>query len=391
MTVSRTKLVGIALVIFAATVWLYWPSTHGGFLRVDDLEYLRQSDALERPDVERGEMGVYVHGHVLSPAAALVPRSGLPDLGNECGGSPRHQCVLARAQCRARVRVPVDALGRDILDHGRAVDGGLVGGGGVRDSSVASGIGGVDVGADATAVHDVWDRQPVGVRRRARVGWVVWGLFVAALLCKPMAVSLPFVMLAMDYFPLRRHEQLGWGRLVWEKAVMIALAGVVGVATVITESRGRGPMAPLFVGPAVGTRVPRVRESDVLSGETGLAGAFVAQLRFGPPARSVDGVGVGAHCSHHHGGGHHVKTTHANAGGGVGGLRDAGSSHVRRHAEGPASGGARAMPTWRCCRCCWWPARRGYGCGGVRRRRHAACWSVCWRVGYAPSPPALAV
>ncbi|MGO9244770.1 MAG: hypothetical protein ACLQDC_08390 [Verrucomicrobiia bacterium] len=44
MTVSRAKLVGVALVIFAVTVWLYWPSVHGEFLRVDDLEYLRQSE-----------------------------------------------------------------------------------------------------------------------------------------------------------------------------------------------------------------------------------------------------------------------------------------------------------------------------------------------------------
>ena len=43
MTVSRAKLVGIALVIFAATVWLYWPSVHGDFLGGDDREDLRQS------------------------------------------------------------------------------------------------------------------------------------------------------------------------------------------------------------------------------------------------------------------------------------------------------------------------------------------------------------
>ncbi len=44
MTVSRTKLVGIALVIFAVTVWLFWPSVHNGFLtRMDDDEYLRQA------------------------------------------------------------------------------------------------------------------------------------------------------------------------------------------------------------------------------------------------------------------------------------------------------------------------------------------------------------
>ena len=47
--------------------------------------------------------------------------------------------------------------------------------------------------------------------------WVVWGLFLAALLCKPIAVSLPFVLLVVDYFPLQRYKQLGWGRLVWRR------------------------------------------------------------------------------------------------------------------------------------------------------------------------------
>jgi hypothetical protein len=43
MNVSRTKLVGIALVIFTATIWLFWPSVHGEFLGADDLEELQDS------------------------------------------------------------------------------------------------------------------------------------------------------------------------------------------------------------------------------------------------------------------------------------------------------------------------------------------------------------
>ena len=89
--------------------------------------------------------------------------------------------------------------------------------------------------------------------------WMVWGLFGLAVLSKPMAVSLPFVMLAVDYFPLRRHARLGWRRLVWEKAVMIALAGVVGVATMITEPWEHGSTASLVVPLSV--RVSRVFES----------------------------------------------------------------------------------------------------------------------------------
>ena len=80
---------------------------------------------------------------------------------------------------------------------------------------------------------------------------MVWVLFVAALLCKPMAVSLPFVMLAMDYYPLRRHERLGWGRLVREKAAMIVLAVAAGSATIITRGDRMATlrMAPLLQRP----------------------------------------------------------------------------------------------------------------------------------------------
>jgi acetyl esterase/lipase len=79
--------------------------------------------------------------------------------------------------------------------------------------------------------------------------WVWGGLYVAALLCKPTAVALPFLMLVIDYFPLRRHQQMGWGPLVREKAAMIALAAVSGMATVFTEPRGDGLIAavPLSV------------------------------------------------------------------------------------------------------------------------------------------------
>src|SRR5580658_5917986 len=43
MNVTRTKLIGVAVLIFATTVWLYWPSTHGEFLRGDDKENLQQA------------------------------------------------------------------------------------------------------------------------------------------------------------------------------------------------------------------------------------------------------------------------------------------------------------------------------------------------------------
>jgi protein O-mannosyl-transferase len=76
--------------------------------------------------------------------------------------------------------------------------------------------------------------------------WVVGLLFAGALLCQPIAVSLPFVMLAIDYFLLRqRHEHVAWGRLLREKSAFIALAVLVGLATMHTATDVGGIMAPV--------------------------------------------------------------------------------------------------------------------------------------------------
>ena len=77
--------------------------------------------------------------------------------------------------------------------------------------------------------------------------WVVWTLFAGALLSKPMAVTLPFVMLVIDYFPLRRYERMGWVPLFREKAGLIAFGLAVAAFTVISESHNGGMLVPLAV------------------------------------------------------------------------------------------------------------------------------------------------
>jgi tetratricopeptide (TPR) repeat protein len=57
-------------------------------------------------------------------------------------------------------------------------------------------------------------------------------------------------MLAIDCFPLRRDERFGWGRLVREKAVLMALALAVGLSTMIMLSR-EGALVPLKTLPLI--------------------------------------------------------------------------------------------------------------------------------------------
>src|SRR5262249_38138194 len=75
-------------------------------------------------------------------------------------------------------------------------------------------------------------RQPTSVRS---VGVLV--LLVAGLMAKPMLVTLPFVMLLLDVWPLSRVSG-GWRLLVLEKIPWLMLACVSSVITVVVQRRG---------------------------------------------------------------------------------------------------------------------------------------------------------
>ena len=82
-------------------------------------------------------------------------------------------------------------------------------------------------------------RRPSG----GRYALVVAG-GTAALLCKPMAVTLPLALLLLDVWPLRRFPRpphparvVAW-RLVLEKLPLLVLAGAVSVITVVAQRVG---------------------------------------------------------------------------------------------------------------------------------------------------------
>jgi tetratricopeptide (TPR) repeat protein len=89
--------------------------------------------------------------------------------------------------------------------------------------------------------------------------WAVVALFVAAVMCKPMAVTLPLVILLLDFWPLGRFGHMPAGipangprsgtRAVWlEKLPLLMVAGVVSAATVLVQWKV-GAVAQLDVFP----------------------------------------------------------------------------------------------------------------------------------------------
>jgi len=71
-------------------------------------------------------------------------------------------------------------------------------------------------------------------RPRALRYAAVLAAFGLGLLAKPMLVTLPFVLLLLDFWPLRRSAE-GIGRLALEKLPLLALAGLVSAAAVWTQ------------------------------------------------------------------------------------------------------------------------------------------------------------
>ena len=88
-----------------------------------------------------------------------------------------------------------------------------------------------------------WARHPA----RGRFVWV-GALFAAALMSKAMPMTLPFVLLLLDYWPLRRWPAKSWAQLVREKALLFVMAVAAGVTAIAAQS-GAGSTATLAAVP----------------------------------------------------------------------------------------------------------------------------------------------
>ena len=235
MKISRMTLVGVALVVFAATVCLYWPTVHGEFLHGDDFEYLRQSvhwNGLTWNAVKWAFtcMGTYYH-----PLPELSHVLDYQFWGKNAVGHHLTNVVVHALNAALVFGFLWTLLGATSLTAGQRLTvaawvAAVFAIHPLQVESVAWVSGRTQLLCTTFGIGSLW-AYTAGARR-----WLVWGLFAGALLCKPMAISFPFVMLAIDYFPLRRHEQFGWGRLLWEKAAWIGVAAAASLATLNTTS-----------------------------------------------------------------------------------------------------------------------------------------------------------
>ena len=81
-------------------------------------------------------------------------------------------------------------------------------------------------------------------RHSSRFYWLALFLFTCGLMAKPMVVTLPFVMLLLDYWPLKRFNGSAVQRLLLEKIPFFALTAASCVITFLCQHHG-GSVASL--------------------------------------------------------------------------------------------------------------------------------------------------
>ncbi|PYS99075.1 MAG: hypothetical protein DMF63_13465 [Acidobacteria bacterium] len=71
--------------------------------------------------------------------------------------------------------------------------------------------------------------------------WIALGLFAIGLMAKPMLVTFPFLLLLMDYWPLKRIDEFRWSnmrQIVAEKIPFFALSAISAIVTIMAQSSG---------------------------------------------------------------------------------------------------------------------------------------------------------
>jgi tetratricopeptide (TPR) repeat protein len=81
------------------------------------------------------------------------------------------------------------------------------------------------------AAYVAYARRPISPLRYSLVVFC----FALALLAKPMAVSLPLVLLVLDYWPLRRMQAGRWSALLLEKLPLVAMSAALCIKTVFVQ------------------------------------------------------------------------------------------------------------------------------------------------------------
>jgi len=242
---DRRTVIGLCLLLAGLTWVTFLPVLQHGFVNYDDDVYVYENSIITRGLTLDGAVAAFTKSHAGNwhPLTTLSHQADCEFWGLNAGAHHRTNLLLHLATVvllflalrgLTGAKWPSVAVAALFAVHP------------LRVESVAWVAERKDVLSGLFFVLTLWAyagyaRAPKSLLRYALVA----GCFALGLMCKPMLVSLPFVLLLLDYWPLRRCASSAGGpsavtrRLVLEKVPLVVLSIAVCVVTFLVQASAR--------------------------------------------------------------------------------------------------------------------------------------------------------
>ena len=239
-----------------SAVWLvFWRVCTHGFVNFDDEVYVYQNPEITAGFTVRGALGAFTHSHARNwhPLTTLSHMADCQFFGLWAGGHHLTN-VLLHSLSAALLYLWLRSITAERWPS--AFSAALFALHPLRVESVAWVAERKDVLSGFFFLLTLlsYSRYVRGGRSRARYVASLLA-FAGGLLCKPMLVTVPFVLLLLDWWPLRRLDTVpagrnssrvrNWGQLLIEKLPFIALAALSCGTTLLAQSGATGALEPL--------------------------------------------------------------------------------------------------------------------------------------------------
>ena len=246
---QRVKTAAICCSLALMTLLAFWPVTTFDFINFDDGSYITQNKHVLQGLSWDGTFWAFKTGHSANwhPLTWLSHMLDVQLFGDNAGRHHLTNLVFHTANTLLLFLVLKQMTGAVWRS---AFAAGLFGVHPLRVESVAWVSERKDVLSGLFFLLTLWayvryvqatrERVSSG-SRRSQLAYllVALTLFALGLMSKPMLVTTPFVLLLLDYWPLRRIAAPDWKQLVLEKVPFLVLAAFSGLVTFLVQRHGR--------------------------------------------------------------------------------------------------------------------------------------------------------
>lgn len=239
----------LALALMLVTLCVYWPATGHDFLNYDDQDYVTSNDQVQKGLTAASVKWAFAHPVVgnwlpLTMMSHMLDCQwyGMKPWGHHLTSVLLHAlnaalaflllCRLTGALWRSLVVAALFGL------HPLHVE--SVAWVAERKDVLSTFFGLLSLLAYASYTKKSRPRNPSSktINLASPYYWITFALLALGLMSKPMLVTLPFVMLLLDYWPLQRFGPSTVKWLLVEKVPFFALAAAASVTTYLIQQRG---------------------------------------------------------------------------------------------------------------------------------------------------------